>query len=359
MMEVLQRTALFDEHVAAGGRIVPFAGYELPVQYSGVIAEAKAVRGGVGMFDVSHMARVALTGERVVEFLEYITTNDVAKLTDATGQYSMIPNEKGGIIDDIIVYRISSDEFKLVVNASNHVKDLVWLRLQNHFDVLIVDQTDETCMIAVQGPRAVSVLASLASDPDELKNAPIFGVSEQSIAGIDCFVARSGYTGEDGFEVICARADGAKLWRTLVENDVTPCGLGARDVLRVEAGLPLYGHELEDDLSPIAAGLGWVISKTKEFIGSEIINSVRQKGAPTKLVGIKLESKRVAPVDADVVLNGEVVGQVSSGVYSPTLDCGIAFAFCAPNLKIGDSVSVDVRGKLEPATVVNKRFLRN
>lgn len=359
MMEVLQRTALFDEHVAAGGRIVPFAGYELPVQYSGVIAEAKAVRGGVGMFDVSHMARIALTGERVIEFLELITTNDISKLTDGVGQYSLIPNEKGGIIDDIIVYRISSDEFKLVVNASNHVKDLVWMRLQNQFGVLIVDQTDETCMIAVQGPQAVAMLSGLASEPEQLKGAPLFGVSEQSIAGIKCFVARSGYTGEDGFEVICARTDGAKLWRTFIENDVTPCGLGARDVLRVEAGLPLYGHELEDDLSPIAAGLGWVISKTKAFIGSEIINSVRQIGAPTKLIGVKLESKRVAPIDADVVLNGEVVGQVSSGVFSPALDCGIAFAFCAPNIKIGDIVSVDVRGKLEPATVVNKRFLRN
>lgn len=359
MMEVLQRTALFDDHVAAGGRIVSFAGYELPVQYSGVIAEAKAVRAAAGMFDVSHMARLVLTGDRVLEYLEYITTNDVSKLTDSTGQYSMFPNDKGGIIDDIIVYRISQDEFRIVANAANHVKDLVWMRLQNHFGVLITDQTDETCMIAVQGPDAVATLSSMAERPDELKNAPLFGVSEQKIAGIDCFVARSGYTGEDGFEVICSRGDGSALWKALLTKGVVPCGLGARDVLRVEAGLPLYGHELEDELSPIAAGLGWVISKTKEFVGSDIINAARLNGTDTKLVGLKLETKRVAPIDAQVAIDGEPVGTVCSGVFSPALDCGIAFAFGKPSLKIGDQVSVEVRGTAEPATVVNKRFLRN
>lgn len=356
MVDVLNKTPLFDQHVAAGGRIVPFAGYHLPVQYQGIIAESKAVREGVGMFDVSHMARLRLTGDRVLEYLEHITTNDVSKLADGTGQYSLLPNPVGGIVDDIIIYRINAGEFRMVVNAANHVKDLAWLKIQNSFGVEIEDLTDESAMIAVQGPKAVETVAGLADFDAGSMN--LFQVAFGRVAGVECFAPSSGYTGEDGFELICSVADAPQLWSALLDAGVVPSGLGSRDTLRVEAGLPLYGHELNDDLSPIAAGLGWVISKTKAFIGSEPIQKARAEGTPVKLQGFRLESKRVASPGMEVSSGGEVVGHVSSAVYSPLLDAGIGFAFVEPGLKLGSPISVNIRGKDEPGTLVSKRFFK-
>ena len=352
------RTPLYDAHLAANARMVPFAGYDMPVQYDSVIAESKAVREHAGMFDVSHMARLTFRGDRVLEYLEWITTNDVGALADRTGHYSLLPNFEGGCVDDIIVYRMSDHEFRMVVNASNHAKDVQWMQAQNAHGVEITDQTDETVMIAVQGPRAVEILSSLAERPDELTSAPMFGVSEQSIAGVSVFAARSGYTGEDGFELICAAADGVRLWDALAAHGVKPAGLGARDVLRVEAGLPLYGHELGDDLSPIAAGLGWVISKSKAFIGSDKINAARADGTPTKLQGLKMSTKRLPLPGTKVLLDDVEVGNVCSGIFSPLLECGVAFAFLRSDIKIGTEVQMDMRGKLEPATVVSKRFFK-
>ncbi|MCE9559040.1 MAG: glycine cleavage system aminomethyltransferase GcvT [Armatimonadetes bacterium] len=357
MEATIARTPLYDVHVAAGGKMVPFAGYEMPVQYGSIIAETQAVRSSAGMFDVSHMARLKFTGDRVLEFLEQITTNDVSKLANMEGQYSLLPNPNGGCVDDIIVYRISPTEFRMVVNASNHAKDVAWIKSQNTFGVTIEDQTDATAMIAVQGPIAADIVANLASDPASFAGLSFFGVCDGVVAGATVFAARSGYTGEDGFELICDAEDAAELWTTLKENGVSECGLGSRDILRVEAGLPLYGHELNDELSPMAAGLGWVISKTKSFVGSGPINQARAEGTPTKLQGIRFESKRFPNIGADVKVGGAVVGQVCSGVYSPTLGCGLAFAFLNSDVKIGTACEVDLRGKDEPATVVSKRFM--
>jgi len=356
MSAPLLRTPLYDQHVQAGGRMVPFAGYDMPVQYSSIIAESKAVREGAGMFDVSHMARLILTGDRVLEFLEHITSNDVAKLTDGTGQYSLLPNETGGTVDDIIVYKISDTEYRMVVNASNHQKDVEWLKTHNTFGVDIKDITDETAMIAVQGPTATEVLAVIGESADGLRNAPLFGVVEAKIAGIECFAARSGYTGEDGYELICKAQDAANLWQVLRDAGITACGLASRDTLRVEAGLPLYGHELTDDLSPIAAGLGWVISKTKSFIGSEPINEARSSGVPRRILGVRLGSKRLITPGMSVFVDGNEVGEVTSGVVSPLLDQGIAFALINKEIAIGASCTIDIRGKHEPGTIVNKRF---
>lgn len=358
MSDTLLRTPLYDKHVEAGGRMVPFAGYEMPVQYASVIAEAKAVREGAGMFDVSHMARLTFKGDKVLQYLERVTTNDVASLEPHTGHYSLLPNKTGGLVDDIIVYKISDSEYRMVVNASNHAKDVTWLQDENKELVEISDQTDTTAMIAVQGPTAVSILAKLSGDPEALNSAPAFGVVETDIAGVPCFAARSGYTGEDGYELICSAHESPKLWQVLVDAGVKPCGLGSRDTLRVEAGLPLYGHELNDDLSPIAAGLGWVISKTKSFNGSEQINVARRDGTPTKLQGVRLDSKRLITPGMKVFVDGRGVGEVSSGVYSPLLDRGIAFAFLDAGIKQGTPCEIDVRGKREPGTVVNKRFFR-
>ena len=336
--------------------MVPFAGYDMPVQYTGVIAESKAVREGAGMFDVSHMARLWFRGARALEFLEWVTSNDVAKLEDGRGQYSLLPNSSGGVVDDIIVYRIGSETFRMVVNASNHEKDVSWLRSQNEFGVEIEDETERTAMIAVQGPSAVSILQKLASAGQALADAPAFGIVETEFAGVPCFAARSGYTGEDGYELICESGDAPVLWRQLLNSGVAACGLGSRDVLRVEAGLPLYGHELNDELSPIAAGLGWVISKTKSFIGSEHINLARAEGTPSKLVGIILEAKRLLAPEMTVYAYGREIGQVSSGVFSPALDCSIAFAFIDRGIDLETPCEVDVRGKLEPGKIVSKRF---
>lgn len=352
------RTALYDSHVACGGRIVEFAGYDLPVQYTGVIAESKAVRKGAGMFDVSHMARLDLSGDRVVEFLEQVTTNDVSKLTDGRGQYSMLPNKDGGIVDDIIVYRLGQTTFKMVVNAANHAKDVAHLSQENTFGVEIRDLTSETVMVAVQGPTAVETLAGICSDPEGVRSAGMFGVVEATFGGVACFAARSGYTGEDGYELVCPAGDGPRLWQALLDAGVVPCGLGSRDVLRVEAGLPLYGHELGDELSPIAAGLGWVIGKEKRFLGSDEINRARGEGTPQKLQGIKMASRRLPGPGMKVYVDGTEVGTVTSGVYSPLLECGIGFAFIDSAVKLDTPCEVDVRGSREAAAVVNKRFFK-
>jgi aminomethyltransferase len=358
MPETLLRTPLFEKHVELGGRMVPFAGYEMPVQYSSIIAESKAVRQGAGMFDVSHMARLSLTGGRVLPFLEKVTANDVSKLDNGEGQYSFLPNERGGVVDDIIVYRVSDDGYRMVVNASNHEKDVQWLQSHNAEGVEITDETDATAMIAVQGPTAVEILANLSDNPNDIDQASAFGVVQCKIGGVDCFAARSGYTGEDGYELICAAAAAPALWQALLDAGVAACGLGSRDTLRVEAGLPLYGHELTDELNPIAAGLGWVVSKTKEFIGSAPINEARTYGTARKLQGILLDSKRLITPGMKVYVEDSEVGEVSSGVVSPMLDRGLAFAFIDSEIPLGRACAIDIRGKQEPGTIVSKRFFK-
>lgn len=351
-------TPLHSEHVRLGARLVPFAGYEMPVQYEGVIAEARAVRQSAGVFDVSHMARLEFRGERALELLEWVTSNEVSKLRDGTGQYSLLPNGRGGVVDDVIVYRLTEKLFRMVVNASNHEKDLAHLREQNKFGVEILDVTSETAMPAVQGPSAVERLASICSDPDSLKSTPVFGTLETRFADVEAFAARSGYTGEDGFEIVVRSSDAIKLWQALLEVGVVPCGLGARDALRVEAGLPLYGHELSEDRSPLEAGLGWVISKTKRFLGSDEIAKVRASGPERTLLGVKMDGKRLPTVGAPVKVGGEVVGEVSSGVYSPLLERGVGFAFVRAGTSTGEECSVEIRGKDEPAKLVSKRFFK-
>lgn len=338
--------------------MVPFAGFELPVQYTSIIAESHAVRAGAGMFDVSHMARLVFTGDQVLEFTEHVTSNDVAKLEFGTGQYSLLPNETGGVVDDIIVYRIAPNEIRMVVNAANHQKDVAWLNQQNRFGVTMQDTTSQTSMIAVQGPKATEILAGLSDQTEKIKTAPMFGAFEATICGVTCFAARSGYTGEDGYELVCDNADAVKLWNGLLNAGVVACGLGSRDVLRVEAGLPLYGHELNDEQSPIEAGLGWVIGKEKQFIGSELIRQAKANGTAKRLVGVKLDSKRLPAIGQQVLVEGRSVGEISSGVYSPMLECGIGFAFVDSGVPLSTACALDFRGKLEPATLVNKRFFK-
>lgn len=338
--------------------MVPFAGYEMPVQYGSVIQEAKAVREHAGMFDVSHMARLWFRGARTPEFLEWITTNDISRLEDGRGQYSLLPNERGGCVDDIIVYRITENVFRMVVNAANHEKDVAWIRSKNDFGVEISDDTEQTAMIAVQGPSAVGILSNASDLSGKLQDSPAFGVVTGQFGGVECFAARSGYTGEDGYELICASEDAPKLWDDLLAKGVIPCGLASRDALRVEAGLPLYGHELGDDINPISAGLGWVVGKSKHFIGSGPIHAARSNGTPQKLQGIKLDSKRLLSPEMKVYVGGREVGEITSGVYSVVLECSIAFAFVDSGIPLETPCEVDIRGKMEPAMIVSKRFVK-
>jgi aminomethyltransferase len=352
------RTPLYGAHVNAGGKMVPFAGYEMPVQYQSVISECKAVRDHAGMFDVSHMARLTLIGAKVIPYLEWVTANDISKLSDGVGQYSLLPNEKGGCVDDIIVYRVLQDRFSMVVNASNHEKDVAWLKKQNNVGVEISDQTDQTAMIAVQGPAAVALLAQHSNAEESLLNAPAFGVVRCHVEDIDCVACRSGYTGEDGYELVCSSENADALWDALVEMGVKPCGLASRDALRVEAGLPLYGHELGDDINPISAGLGWVVGKTKEFIGSAPINKARTEGTSQKLLGVRLDSKRLLAPEMKVYVDGAVVGAITSGVYSTILEASIGFAFIDSKVALDIPCEVDIRGKRESGRIVSKRFFK-
>lgn len=330
----------------------------MPVQYTGILAEAEAVRTSVGIFDVSHMARLDIRGVGALAFLEHVTSNDVSKLEDGRGQYSLLPNAAGGTVDDVIVYRLSKDDYRMVVNASNHEKDLAWLMGHDALDVTISDVTAETFLVAVQGPKAVELVASLAADAEAIVSAPFFGTVATTLAGIPVFAARSGYTGEDGYEITGPADQAEALWSALIRGGATPCGLGSRDTLRVEAGLPLYGHELSDELSPIAAGLGWVVSKSKRFIGSDAINRAREEGVPRRLMGVALGSRRLIPSGAAVLVDGQPVGEISSGVVSPTLGRAIAFAFIDARVAKGTACEVDLRGRAEPGEIVDKRFLK-
>lgn len=351
------KTPLHTEHVALGARMVEFAGWDMPVQYEGVIKESRAVREGAGMFDVSHMGRTRHRGEQVISFLDRLTSNDALKLEDGASQYSLLCYPHGGVVDDIIVYRIRETEFFVVINAANREKDLEWMAKQNDGSVAIEDETFDTAMIAVQGPRAVETVGRLASAP--VADVPRFHSATCEVAGASAFLGRTGYTGEDGFEIIVSADDAPLVWRTLLGEGVAPCGLAARDVLRVEAGLPLYGHELTEEINPIEAGLGWVCKKDRPFIGSEPIAKMRADGPPRKLMGIRMES-RIVPREGYVVRrDGQEIGVVSSGVFSPMLDCGIAFAFLRSDAAAADQpCEVLIRDKAHAAMVVSKRFLQ-
>jgi len=351
------RTPLYSAHQEMGAKLVDFAGWEMPVQYAGIIAESKAVREGAGMFDVSHMGRVWLKGDGAFGALQNLTTNDVGKLSDWGSQYSLMCYENGTCVDDIIVYRLAQDIFQVVINAANREKDIAWMLEHLGDDVSFDDASNRTAMIAVQGPRAVEMVNLMADE--DLSQVEKFAAAKYSVLGHDVMVCRTGYTGEDGFELIVENDFAVAIWDALAAAGVQPCGLAARDVLRVEAGLPLYGHELSDAINPIEAGLGWVCDKTKSYIGSEAINAMRASGAPRKLVGVRMESKIVPREGYEVRREGVRIGSVSSGVFSPLLDCGIAFAFVDKDHSALDQpCSVVVRDREMPATVVNKRFMR-
>jgi aminomethyltransferase len=355
--QTLRRTPLYETHVRLKSRMVPFAGWEMPVQYGSILEESRAVRNAVGLFDISHMGRVLIHGEGALELLQYTTTNNVDALRPGQAQYSLLTNPSGGIVDDIILYRIDQEAFLVVINASNTDKDLNWLREHAKRSVVIEDQTKQTAMIAVQGPAAPEIVSSLAGEA--LLSVPRFGFREASLFGEAATLCRTGYTGEDGFEIIVHASASEAIWNRLMELGGVPCGLGARDALRIEAGYPLYGHEIDDTISPVEAGLMWVVKPDKgDFIGRDAILALQERGTARKLMGLVLQ-ERIAPRQGyTLYVEDREVGAVTSGVFSPTLQRGIGMGYIAsPYAKAGYVVNMAVRNQMLPAKVVAKKSL--
>jgi aminomethyltransferase len=366
--EALRETGLRSRHEALGARLIPFAGWLMPVQYSGIIDEHRAVRSGAGLFDLGHMGQVRVSGPDALPFLQFVTTNDVSVLAPGEAQYSLLPNARGGVIDDIIVYRLTDEPgYFVVINAANHFKDVAWLHAQaaarGDLDVDVADVSHDLGMIAIQGPRAEQIVATLTDT--ELTALGGFQIARAEIAGIPVLMARTGYTGEDGFEFYPPQSRAADLWDALLSagngSGLVPVGLGARDTLRLEARMPLYGNELADDIGPLEAGLGWAVKLDKgDFIGRDAIAAMKDEGAPRRTVGFRLtERAGTARHGYPVQLDGREVGVVTSGAHSPTLGAEIGLALIeAGGAGVGKPLQVVIRGRAVNAEQVKLPFYR-
>ncbi|HEY4304407.1 MAG TPA: glycine cleavage system aminomethyltransferase GcvT [Gemmatimonadaceae bacterium] len=357
----LKRTPFYDQHVALGAKIVPFAGYEMPVQYAqGLMAEHKAVRERAGLFDVSHMGEFMITGDRAVEFVNYVTTNDVAALVIGQVHYSTILNDRGTIEDDCLVYRFN-DKIMMVVNASNVQKDFAAVaKHADKFGVKIEDVSDNMGLLALQGPRAAEILQTLTKT--DLSAIKYYHFTEGEVAEMRMIISRTGYTGEDGFELYHDIKYSTKLWDMLMAaGDITPAGLGARDTLRLEMGMALYGNDIDDTVTPLEANLAWLVKLKKgEFVGSDVLNQQKADGLRKKLVAFTLGDRNIARHGYPVFANGEPSGLVCSGTMSPTLGIPIGTAYVPTELsKEGSTFEVEIRGKRVPATVVKTPFYKD
>jgi aminomethyltransferase len=364
----LRETALRSRHEELGARLIPFAGWLMPVQYSGIVDEHRTVRSAAGLFDLGHMGQVRVTGADALPYLQLITTNDVSSLGPGDAQYSLLPNEQGGVIDDIIVYRLPDEPgFLVVVNAANHGKDVTWMQEQRStrpdLKVEVDDVSESLGMIAIQGPNAAAIVAGL-SDTD-LSGLDPFHIARATVAGLPVLAARTGYTGEDGFEFYVPQEQTVTLWDAIFaagsSHGLKPIGLGARDTLRLEARMPLYGNELADDISPIEAGLGWAVKLGKgSFIGSEAIAAVKDSGPARRTVGFKLlERAGSARHGYPVTLDGRDVGVVTSGAHSPTLGSEIGLALVEAGVAgVGRPLQIVIRGRPVRAEQVKLPFYR-
>lgn len=357
----MNRTALYDWHVSHGGRMVDFAGWEMPIQYTSIIDEHQVVRRQLGLFDIAHMGRLRFAGPDACRFLDRLLTNDVARLKEGQIRYSLVCNEEGGILDDVLVYRFA-DSYMLVVNASNREKIVDWIEQhRSGFDVQVTDETLRTFMAALQGPEAVSVLGPLVPDVHLAAMTYYTGI-EASTAGIAGIVSRTGYTGEDGYEIIVPAAEGPRLWNVLMQAGeaagIVACGLGCRDTLRLEAAMPLYGHEMDERMDPFTAGLAFGVKmQAADFLGKEALEAIREEPARQKRVGLQLEGRRIAR-EGSVIFDGErEVGRVTSGTFSPTLEQSIAMGYVDwEHSTEGATMQVDIRGQRVPAIVVALPF---
>ena len=357
----LRRTCLHEEHVRLGARMVPFAGWEMPVQYVGIIEEHTAVRTAAGMFDVSHMGRFELTGPQAAALLRRVCTYDMTRLQPGQGHYAAVCNPEGGIMDDVYVYALAPERYLLVANASNAEKIRDWLRRHAAgAKAELADRQLATCMLAVQGPQALERIAAVL-DPAFVRSLRPRACAETAWRGVTVFASRTGYTGEDGLELVAAAEAGPPLWRALLDAGVRPCGLGARDTLRLEAALLLYGNDMDETVNPFEVGLAWAVTLGDEagFIGREALLRAREGGPRRTLVCLKAEERGVMRPGCAILRSGRQIGNVTSGSHSPTLGVSIAMGFVPPDAAAeGTGLTVDVRGRPLRARVVPRPFYR-
>lgn len=360
----MKKTPLHPNHVELNAKMVPFAGFEMPVYYSGIVEEHLAVRKQAGLFDVSHMGEFFIKGPKAKELLQYVSANNAEKLSPGKVQYTYLPNEKGGIIDDFVIYQTGEEEYMMVVNAANIDKDKEWIQAQNeHIGAELEDRSDEYCLLALQGPKSFDILRDL-TDVD-IDSMQFFTFSYGTVSGVkDVIVSATGYTGSPGFELYCKNEDAPYLWSTLLEKGkdagLKPAGLGARDSLRLEAGLLLYGNDMDDNTSPYSVRLGWCTSLEKDFIGKKVIQKHKEEGVDKKLVGVESEEKFV-PRHGYPVVNeeGEEIGTVTSGTRSPYLEKAIAMVLIKKEYsKRGNSVYINARRKNIETKVVKLPFFK-
>ena len=357
-----KKTPLYNCHIREEGKMVPFAGYMLPVQYkTGVIAEHMAVREAVGIFDVSHMGEIIIRGKDAFDNIQMLVTNDCSRMVDGQVKYSPMCNEEGGVIDDLLIYRINVEEYLIVVNAVNRQKDAEWMKGNLFGDVSLSDVSDDMALIAIQGPLSEDVLKKISNEEDLPRKYYTF-VGYMDISGIDCMVSKTGYTGEDGYEIFCDNKDAVRLWNKLLEAGseygIMACGLGCRDTLRLEAGMPLYGHEMDDTISPLEAGLGFAVKMNKEdFIGKR---GLMGRGAPSiTRIGLKITGRGIARENCPVYFGDKEIGRTTSGTHSPYLGYPIAMALVEKEYSsIASSLLVDVRGRKIEAEIVSLPFYK-
>ncbi|MCZ6728023.1 MAG: glycine cleavage system aminomethyltransferase GcvT [Acidobacteria bacterium] len=358
----LRRTPLHAAHLAAKGRMVPFAGWEMPVQYSGVMDEHRAVRSAAGLFDVSHMGEVRVTGAGAEAFLQHLTPNDVSKLAPGRIHYSALLTRRGTYVDDLLVYRLTEDEFLLVVNAANLEADFEWIASQAPDGVTVEDVSARYALLALQGPMAETILKQLTET--ELAKIRYYRFRRGRVAGVRALISRTGYTGEDGFELYVAPERAEALWRAVMEagsgHGLVPAGLGARDTLRLEAGMALYGHELDDATTAWEAGLAWTVKMDSgDFIGRAALAAARESRPSKKLAGFEIRGRGIARAGCVAFGAGREIGRVTSGTFSPTLERALGMAYLAPGWdEVGRAFEIDVRGRRLPAEVVELPFYK-
>ncbi|HEX9959298.1 MAG TPA: glycine cleavage system aminomethyltransferase GcvT [Pyrinomonadaceae bacterium] len=366
-MENLKKTPLNGAHRALGGKMVEFGGWDMPVQYSaGVIEEHLRTRNNAGLFDVSHMGEIWVEGADAIEFVNRLTTNDVTKLVDGQAQYSALTNENGGVVDDLLVYRFDFDKLLLVVNASTTDKDWDWITSHKKDELItLTNASKDYCQIAVQGKDAVKILRNLTDT--ELSDIKYYHFTTGKVDGVDAIISRTGYTGEDGFEIYAAAEYAERLWNNLLEwgnygeaDGILPCGLAARNTLRLESAMSLYGHEMSDEITPLEANLGWICKLNKgEFIGRDVLAKQKQEGLKRRLVGFEMTDRGIGRDGFDVYIDGEKVGFVSSGSPAPYLKKNIGLAFVpAEFANVGQEIKIDVRGKHLTAQIVPTPFYK-
>lgn len=351
------RTALYHEHLKAGAKMVDFAGWEMPIEYTGIRKEHEAVRNSAGLFDLSHMGEVYVRGVSALDYLQSLFSNDLSKIEVGKAQYGCMCNQQGRVLDDMIIYRMA-DQYLVVMNASNREKILAWMNEHLREGVELDDQSMATSLIAIQGPRSQVFLQSLVDF--DLETIPYYGFHHGKVGGVAGLVARTGYTGEDGFELYLPWDEASSVWQQLLAMDgVEAIGLGARDTLRLESGYALYGHELSEDITPLDASLGWVTKLEKEFVGRDALKSYKEQGIQRCLVGLEMDGRSIPREGYPLHVDGRQVGTVTSGTFSPTLKRGIALGSVETAFRaVGTEISVEVRGRYEKARVTRLPFVK-